>query len=122
MAARVTGGKPAPEIVAQPNAVLGVTPINLYAVSMSDEAGRRQIVTVGAFGKSPEDGLPFVAVVWDDAYMQENLRIAAKPIREALLAHLGVTSGDPNDVPEHLLGAAGVGEAPEAKKGKGEAA
>lgn len=99
--ANITGGRPAAEVTDRTNAVLSVTEAKLYAVSLTDDHGRKGVATVLVFGKMGDK--PGVFVLLDNDQMQRELRIASPHIIEAVAKHISATGAAGDDVPDHVL-------------------
>ena len=113
--ANITGGKPAAEVTDRVNAVLSVTEAKLYAVSLTDDHGRKGVATVLVFGKMGDK--PGVFVLLDNDQMQRELRIASPHIIEAVARHISASSASDSEVPDHVLNTIDFGtEAP--KRGR----
>ncbi len=113
--ANITGGRPAAEVTDRINAVLSVTEAKLYAVSLTDDHGRKGVATVLVFGKMGDK--PGVFVLLDNDQMQRELRIASPHIIEAVAKHIAAASGPSDDVPDHVLNNLDFGSAPQ-KRGR----
>jgi hypothetical protein len=115
--ANISGGKPAAEVTDRVNAVLSVTEAKLYAVSLTDDHGRKGVATVLVFGKMGDR--PGVFVLLDNDQMQRELRIANPHIIEAVAKHISATSSTGDDVPDHVLSNLDFGaEAPKRSRKK----
>jgi hypothetical protein len=110
--ASITGGRPAAEVTDRVNAVLSVTEAKLYAVSLTDDHGRKGVATVMVFGKMKSGDTPGIFVLLDNDQMQRELRMASPNIVEAVAKHIAATSAV-TDVPDHVLGGLDSGFAPD---------
>lgn len=114
--AHITGGRPAAEVTDRVNAVLSVAEARWFAISHTDDHGRKGVALCVSFGKMKgADGRPGVFVLLDNDQMQQNLRIASPDIQEAVSKHLAGTNGaSADDIPSHLLG--GIVDEPPTRK------
>lgn len=119
--ATIQGGKPAPEVTDRINSVLSVTEAKFFAISLTDDSGRKGTALVVSFGKE-KDGRPFVGLLMNNVEMQSSLRIAAKDVREAVIRRLSAGTAavpaEPLESSPLLDVLSGQLEEPKPKRGK----
>jgi hypothetical protein len=85
MAGRIQQGTQAPEYApGRPNQVIGVVPVQQFAVKFTDGDSRISACLAISFGKDKEDGGELVCILAEQVQMTEQLKIAGPLVRDAV--------------------------------------
>lgn len=89
MAGRIQQGTQAPEYApGRPNQVIGVVPVQHFAVKFTDGDSRISACLAISFGTDKEDGKELVCILAEQVQMTEQLKIAGPLVRDAVRRYM----------------------------------